>query len=155
MKQFTFQTNSVLETKRLAEALGKRLTLPAVVAVTGRLGAGKTHFIKGLGQSLGLDPDKICSATFVIIAEYGSEKRLIHIDAYRLGSPQELQAIGWYELLEEQNVLIAVEWADKIVPLLPADRIDIQIDIISDEQRKITITANDCRGEACLALLKP
>ena len=126
---------------RLAEALGRRLTLPAVVAVTGRLGAGKTYFIKGLGESLGLNPDKICSATFVIIAEYGTKKRLIHIDAYRLSSPHELQAVGWYEFLEEKNVLIAVEWADKIESLLPTQRIEVKIDIISDKKRNIEIIA--------------
>ncbi len=137
--EMTVQTDSVAQTRQLAASLAKHVRLPAVVALSGQLGAGKTHFIKGLGEGLGLNPDKICSATFVLIAEYGEHPRLVHIDAYRLDKPQELENIGWYELLEEPDVMIAVEWAERIAPVLPAERIDIQIEILDDHRRQFTI----------------
>jgi len=132
----TIQTDSVAQTRQLAALLARRLTLPAVIALSGQLGAGKTHFIKGLGEGLGLNPDKICSATFVLIAEYGEEPRLVHIDAYRLNKPEELEHIGWSELLEEPDTLIAVEWAEKIAPILPPERLDIRIEIVDDHRRR-------------------
>ncbi|MFA5866324.1 MAG: tRNA (adenosine(37)-N6)-threonylcarbamoyltransferase complex ATPase subunit type 1 TsaE [Phycisphaerae bacterium] len=150
MTTFIRQTDSVAQTQQLASSLAKHLTLPAVLAISGQLGAGKTHFIKGLGQGLGIDPQKICSATFVIIAEYGQEKRLIHIDAYRLSNPNELESIGWYELLDQPNTLLAVEWAEKITPLLPSQRLDIQIDILDDHRRKFTFTPHGQLYESAL-----
>jgi tRNA threonylcarbamoyladenosine biosynthesis protein TsaE len=137
----TIQTQTVEQTRRLACDLVKKLPRPAVVALSGQLGAGKTQFIKGLGQGLGLDPQKICSATFVLIAEYGDESQLVHIDAYRFEKPEELENIGWYELLEQPETVIAIEWADKVAPILPAERLNVTIEIIDDVRRKITFTA--------------
>ena len=148
-KKITSQ--SVEQTQQLAAALADRLSRPALLAISGRLGAGKTHFIKGLGPPLGIDPRNICSATFVIMAEYGREKRLVHVDAYRLKTPGELENIGWYELLERPDVLIAVEWADKITPLLPPHRLDIRIDILDDHRRNFVFTP---RGPVYKSALK-
>jgi len=148
---FTVQTDSVDQTRTLACALAEHLTLPVVFAISGQLGAGKTHFIKGLGQGIGLDPKKICSATFVLIAEYGREKRLVHIDAYRLDRHEDLENIGWYELLEDQNAILAIEWAEKIAPILPTNRINLHIDIINDHRRKLTFSTD---SPACAQTLR-
>jgi tRNA threonylcarbamoyladenosine biosynthesis protein TsaE len=139
MTEVTLQTETVDQTRRLAAAVARRLARPAVVALSGRLGAGKTQFIKGLGAGLGLDPDRICSATFVLIAEYHDPHHLVHIDAYRLSRPEDLENIGWYELLEEPDTLIAVEWAEKIRPLLPLERLDVRIDILDDHRRALVL----------------
>lgn len=145
MTELVLQTETVDETRQFAAALAGRLPRPAVVALSGQLGAGKTQFIKGLGQGLGFDPAKICSATFVLIAEYEGDHRLVHIDAYRLTRPEDLETIGWHELIEEPDTLIAVEWAEKIEPLLPPDRLDVRIEILDDHRRRIRLAP---RGQA-------
>jgi tRNA threonylcarbamoyladenosine biosynthesis protein TsaE len=151
MSEIILQTESVDQTRDLAARIAKHLPRPTVVALSGQLGAGKTHFIKGLGQGLGLDPRKICSATFVLIAEYGEEPKLIHIDAYRIDEPEELEDIGWYELIDEPDALIAVEWAEKIQPILPTDRLDIQIEILDDHRRQFTLRPTGPNCETALS----
>ncbi len=141
MSTLTLQTESVEETRKAARVLAGMLSLPAVVALSGQLGAGKTQFVKGLGEGLGLDPQKICSATFVLIAEYGEEPRLVHIDAYRLGKPEELENIGFQELVEDPHTLVAIEWAEKIAALLPPDHLNVHLEILDDHRRRITLTA--------------
>jgi tRNA threonylcarbamoyladenosine biosynthesis protein TsaE len=136
----TIITSSIEETFELARKLASVLPRPSVIALSGQLGAGKTHFIKGLGLGLGLNPAKVCSATFVLIAEYGDAPKLVHIDAYRFNDPHELEDIGWYELLEEPDTLIAVEWADKITTILPGERVDVLIEILDDHRRKFTLS---------------
>lgn len=149
----TIQTQTVEQTRQLACELAKRLPLPAVIALSGQLGAGKTQFIKGLGQGLGLDPQKICSATFVLIAEYGEERPLVHIDAYRFERPEELENIGWYELLEQPETLIAIEWADKVESILPAERLTVRIAILDDHRREITFLAEGQPYESAIESL--
>jgi tRNA threonylcarbamoyladenosine biosynthesis protein TsaE len=152
MFEITLQTESVNDTRKMACGLAKGLSLPAVIALSGQLGAGKTQFVKGLGQGLGLDPQKICSATFVLIAEYGEEPRLVHIDAYRLGRPEELENIGFQELVEDPHTLVAIEWAEKIAPLLPPDHLSVHLEILDDHRRRITITAGE-KGEKYTTVL--
>ena len=146
----TIETQTVEQTRRLACDLVKKLKRPAVVALSGQLGAGKTQFIKGLGEGLGLDPQKICSATFVLIAEYGEDRQLVHIDAYRFDKPEELENIGWYELLDQPQTVIAIEWADKVQDILPPEHLNVQIEILDDHRRQITLTA---RGQSYLSAL--
>jgi tRNA threonylcarbamoyladenosine biosynthesis protein TsaE len=147
----TIITNNVDETIELARKLASVLPRPAVIALSGQLGAGKTHFIKGLGLGLGINPAKVCSATFVLIAEYGEAPKLVHIDAYRFNDPHELEDIGWYELLEEPDTLIAVEWAGKITSILPAERLDVTIEILDDHRREFILSPI---GPQCIAAVE-
>ncbi len=100
-----------------------------MVALEGPLGAGKTVFVKGLGEGLGLDPAGIASPTFVIASEYPARDglRLAHVDLYRVESRAELESAGFLDLLEP-GALLAVEWADRIPEALPADRLAIRIE---------------------------
>ena len=155
MNAITVTTRSVEETQQLAALLARAIPRPALLALTGRLGAGKTHFIKGLGPPLGIDPTQICSPTFVLITEHGPEDgpRLVHIDAYRLNSPDELDAVGFTELLDLPDAIIAVEWAEKIATILPADRLDITIDINDNHSRTFTLTPHGQKYQAALQSL--
>ena len=141
MVEFILETNSAEATRRVGSRLAAELGRPAVVALSGQLGAGKTQFVKGLGQGLGLDPARICSATFVLIAEYGEQPRLVHIDAYRLSKPEELENIGFEELVTEADTLVAIEWSEKILPLLPADHVAVHLEILDDHRRRISLRA--------------
>jgi len=119
-----FITQSPQQTIKLANKLGKYLLPGTVLALQGDLGAGKTHFVKGLAQTLGIK-ENITSPTFVVLKKYKLNsvrhqiKYLIHIDCYRLNSTDELLVLGWKELVSDSANLIVVEWADKIKPVLP------------------------------------
>ncbi len=90
-----------------------------VLALTGDLGAGKTHFVKGLAAGLDV-PGDVTSPTFTLIHEYlGGRLPLFHFDLYRLESEEELLRIGFDEYLDAPGV-VALEWADKFPALLPA-----------------------------------
>jgi tRNA threonylcarbamoyladenosine biosynthesis protein TsaE len=89
-----------------------------VLALTGDLGAGKTHFVKGLAAGLGGDI-AVTSPTFTLVHEYPCERQpLFHFDFYRLETAREVLQLGFDDYLEESGVIV-VEWADKFRELLP------------------------------------
>jgi tRNA threonylcarbamoyladenosine biosynthesis protein TsaE len=110
----------------LARSLDERGLL---VALAGPLGAGKTVFVKGLAEGLGIDPARVASPSFVIASEYEapSGARLAHLDLYRVESAGELEAAGFLDLLEP-GALVAVEWADRFPEALPADRLELRLE---------------------------
>ena len=96
-----------------------KLEAGSVIALCGDLGAGKTHFVKGLAAGLGAAAD-VTSPTFTLIHEYlGGRLPLFHFDLYRLESEDELLRIGFDEYVDAGGAL-ALEWADKFPALLPA-----------------------------------
>jgi tRNA threonylcarbamoyladenosine biosynthesis protein TsaE len=105
-------------------ALGRRFGEGAApgtnLALCGDLGAGKTHFVKGLAAGLGC-PAPVTSPTFSILHEYaGGRLPVFHFDFYRLASPGEVLGVGWDEYLDAGGVVV-VEWAEKFPLLLPAE----------------------------------
>lgn len=118
-------------------------TRATVVALCGDLGAGKTTFAQGVAKALGVEED-VTSPTFVIEKIYTLKSRnfarLIHIDAYRLESPHELEVLGFRELLQDPSNLILVEWPEKAGNLIPEDAIKLRFDIHGDERN---ISIND------------
>jgi tRNA threonylcarbamoyladenosine biosynthesis protein TsaE len=103
-----------------------------VIALIGPLGAGKTAFVKALAAGLGIDPAAVASPTFVIASEYAApERRLAHVDLYRVESEAELDAVGFPDLLEP-GAVVAVEWADRFPGALPADRLELRIERHAD-----------------------
>jgi len=134
-------TASPEETEAAGEGLGRTLAPGAVVALTGELGSGKTCFVRGLVRGLG-GTVRATSPTFVLVNEYRGRVPVHHVDAYRTGSLAELQDIGLPELFGGDGVTV-VEWADKLLPLLPADAIHVRIEGLGDEPRRITIVHPD------------
>ncbi|MCL4198613.1 MAG: tRNA (adenosine(37)-N6)-threonylcarbamoyltransferase complex ATPase subunit type 1 TsaE [Phycisphaerales bacterium] len=139
-------SHSADETMRIAADLAQRLRGGAFLALHGDLGAGKTCFVRGLARGLGIDPRAVSSPTFVIMHEYESaaahEPRvLIHVDAYRLKGAAELEGIGWEELLDRRDAVIALEWPERIGDALPPDRIDVAIEHRGGDKRFIRIEA--------------
>jgi len=135
------------QSRRLAAALARNLRPGDLVALEGELGAGKTCFVRGMAEGLGLDPAQVSSPTFVIAHEYEPPKAsegaaaLIHIDAYRLQGGDELEAIGWSEIMERGDAIIALEWPARVADVLPRERIDVRLEHAGDDARAITITA--------------
>jgi len=133
----TLTSRSPAETQALGERLGARLAPGAVVACTGLLGAGKTCFLQGLARGLGVTTD-VTSPTFVLINQYRGRLPLYHFDAYRTGSLTELVDLGLEEMLDGDGVTV-IEWADKLLPLLPARTIRVHLSGLGDEPREIVI----------------
>lgn len=135
-----YRSNSPGETEALGAALAKLLWPGAVVAFTGDLGAGKTAFVRGMAQGLGV-AGRVTSPTFTIVNEYdGGRLPLFHFDMYRLGSADELFEIGWEDYLGRGGVC-AVEWSENVAEALEGDcvRVDIRRGA-NDGQRFITMT---------------
>jgi tRNA threonylcarbamoyladenosine biosynthesis protein TsaE len=133
----TFRSHAPAETQAIGERLGARLQPGAVVACTGELGAGKTCFLQGLARGLGVT-GPVTSPTFVLVNQYRGRLPVYHLDAYRTGSLTELVDLGLEEMLHGDGVTV-IEWADKLLPLLPARTIRVHLSGLGDEPREITI----------------
>lgn len=118
-----------------------------VVTLSGELGAGKTTFVQAVAKALGV-AESVTSPTFVLEKIYQLEGRefshLIHIDAYRLKGAQELEALGWKELLADTGNLIVLEWPERVAETIPEDAIRIRFDIHGDER---TISINGSKED--------
>ena len=126
------------ETMALAGELAGQLEDRAVLALRGDLGSGKTCFVRGLAHALGVR-DTVNSPTFTIVNEYRGRRLLYHVDLYRIGSPEEVLAFGFDELLDAPAV-IAVEWAERAGDLIPDDAIDITLRCLdTPDEREIRI----------------
>ena len=137
MSRQTFASRDPAETQAIGERLGARLTPGAVIACTGELGAGKTCFLQGLARGLGVTSG-VTSPTFVLVNQYRGRMPIYHHDAYRTGSLTELVDLGLEEMLHGDGVTV-IEWADKLLPLLPARTIHVHLQGLGDEPREITI----------------
>jgi tRNA threonylcarbamoyladenosine biosynthesis protein TsaE len=142
-------TNSEQETIDLAIEFASTLLANDVILLDGELGAGKTCFVRGLCEGLGGDPTQVNSPTFVIMQEYEVDGgiRLVHIDAYRLSGTEELDTIGWDELLSDPLTIIAIEWPSKITDALPEHAITVSIEHLKEHERSLTIDQSSSSGD--------
>lgn len=109
----TLVTHSETETSAVGNELARSLTAGSVVLLSGDLGAGKTAFVRGLAEGLGIDPELVSSPTFTLIQEYrGGRLPLHHVDLYRLQSI-EVDDLGLEELTLDGGVT-AIEWPDRL-----------------------------------------
>ena len=133
-----FRSKSVEETIRAGSEFGKQLSAGDVVCLTGDLGAGKTHFVKGVASHFGVDPNKVHSPTYTLINEYHGDTLVYHFDCYRLEHEEEALEIGAEEYFYGDGVCL-VEWPEKIGSLIPDDAIWIKISHLSGTEREIHI----------------
>jgi len=138
---------------RFAHQVLPKQSEATVVTLSGDLGAGKTTFVQGVARALGIQ-ENVTSPTFVIEKIYnlsihppaGGFARLIHIDAYRLESEDELKVLGFSELLQDATNLILIEWPEKIPTLIPKSALKIRFDI-ADDGRIITTNGQGEKGK--------
>ena len=141
--QCTFITHSASETRHLGESMGALLQPPMVLALHGDLGAGKTTLTQGIAAGLGIS-QRVTSPTFTLVNQYplSNHWHLIHIDSYRLNQG-EAETIGLDEILDDEQAIVIIEWAERVAELLPAERVDIHLTTEQDTQsRKIIISAS-------------
>lgn len=123
-----YLTKSPAETKSLAAKIAKHLKGSEVLGLIGELGSGKTVFIQGLAEALGVRKT-VNSPTFILMKIYDLRKaiddirQLVHVDAYRINNYRELLDIGLGEYLNKKNNLVVIEWADKVKKILPKNSI--------------------------------
>ena len=123
-------TRSVRETQDFAREVAAAFGPGAVYALRGDLGAGKTCFVQGLCEGLGIRA-AVASPTFAIAHEYCDEaagRRLVHLDLYRLSGPDELDTIGWDDYLDSGDPM-AVEWPERAAGRLPPGAVRVRIAI--------------------------
>ena len=138
MKARTFQTQSEEETIALGEKLAAELPSKAIVLLIGDLGAGKTTLAKGVAKGLGAaQPEEVTSPTFTLIHEYSP--RLYHIDLYRLDSADQVGTLGLDEIFD-RNAVVLIEWGERFPALMPNDRIEIRLETIDENKRRIAIS---------------
>ena len=130
-------THSEEETMAVARQLAASLSAGDVLLLSGDLGAGKTAFVRGLAQGLGIDENEVSSPTFTLVHEYrGGRLRLHHVDLYRLDRAAT-DDLGLDELGVADGIL-AIEWPDRLTHQLPGARA-IDINIVDDTTRQIRI----------------
>jgi len=130
-------TASEEETQAVARELSATLRAGDVVLLSGDLGAGKTTFVRGLAEGLGIDPREVSSPTFTLVHEYrGNGLTLYHADLYRLESTAT-DDLGLEEIGVKDGVL-AIEWPDRLSHELPGATV-VRLEVVNDSSRRITI----------------
>ena len=118
---------SAAGTRDLAAALAELVRPGDIVLLAGDLGAGKTAFAQGFGRALGVD-ETITSPTFTLVNRYDGRLPFYHLDVYRLNRLDEVADLGLAEFLDEGGVML-IEWGDTITPVLPADFLEVRIEL--------------------------
>ena len=136
-------TRSAKETIKLAKDFAQKLKGREVIGLIGDLGSGKTTFTKGIAEGLGIK-ELITSPTFVILKQYDGriENRkieVIHIDAYRAETPDDIKSVGIEDYFGRDDVVVVVEWAEKVKEILPKSTIYIEFKYRYKDEREISI----------------
>ncbi len=138
----------------MARALGAAVGREGLLlGLVGPLGAGKTVFVQGLAEGLGIDPTQVASPTFVIASQHPGPRILVHADLYRIEDAGELEAAGWHDWLAPGTVL-AVEWSDRFPEVFPEDRLEVSLARSSpgeETERRIALGAGGPVSRGVLA----
>ncbi len=137
----TLFTSSPNETEELGYIFGNCLKPNAKVALIGDLATGKTCFVKGIVKEL-CGNCWVHSPTFTIINQYGTPPKIIHLDCYRIQDEREVIDMGSEEWLSD-NLVCLIEWADRIIRIIPEDAIFMYFYHIENDKRKIDIYHSD------------
>lgn len=132
-------SHNLEDTAKIADELSTILPQTGVIAFIGEIGAGKTTFIKSFLEAKGVNKDKVKSPTYNYIRKYENSPEIYHLDLYRIEPEDELIEKEIEELLTNQNCLILVEWADKILDLLPPQSTKIYFEYIDQNSRSIKL----------------
>lgn len=148
-----FILKDVEETVVLGEKLGTFVQRGQVIGLIGELGAGKTTLVKAIAHGLGVNDDVIVSSpSYTLVNEYDGRFPLYHFDLYRLEGAHDIHDLGYDEYLEGEGVSL-IEWADIAPELLPKEHLEIRIEIISDNERKMILQAKGKDSERILERL--
>lgn len=135
-----FKTHSAEETIALGRKLAADLAPPKLVVLRGDLGAGKTTLVKGIVEGINAsDSKEVTSPTFTLVHEYRSrDVDIYHIDLYRVETQRELETLGMDDLLSARSLLL-IEWGEKFERFRRERDVEIAIERVGENQRKITL----------------
>jgi tRNA threonylcarbamoyladenosine biosynthesis protein TsaE len=141
-------TKNAAETKRVACEFANTLnpTSPGawqakVIALTGDLGSGKTTFMQGFAEGLGIT-SRLISPTFILMRQYPIQQgKLYHLDVYRLdkNASEEAKDLGLLEIISDHSNIVVIEWAEKIKDILPEDTQWINFEYVEGNRRRIIV----------------
>ena len=126
-------TDNAEQTSALGEQFAKSLKKGAVVLLKGEMGAGKTVFVKGVAKALGIT-ERITSPTYAYMNDYDGV--LYHYDCYRLSSGEDAEGLGLTDYFYADGICI-IEWSENIADVLPQNCIEVKIEKIGENQRRI------------------
>lgn len=150
----TVISTSPAETRRLGIWVGRHLNPGDVVCLTGEMGAGKTVFVRGVAEGLGVSRGRgVRSPTFTLVHEYLGRHLLYHLDLYRLRGEEELEGIGWEEILYGEGVTV-IEAAEKMAQKLPEERLDVVFDRKGLMRRQLLIVGYGRRFQGLVNALE-
>ncbi len=131
-------TRSAEQMRALASEFAPLLPTDTVLALHGDMGVGKTTFVQGLAQGLGVT-DHVTSPTYTIFTLHrGGKSLLVHLDAYRLESEHQIDALMLEDFLTSPWIL-AVEWPEKIASWIPAEAWHLDLVITPDEAHTVSL----------------
>ena len=127
------------ELREWGENLGRSISPPLLITLTGELGAGKTTLAQAICLGYGVQ-DEITSPTYALVQEHSAPRSAVfHIDLYRVESSNELTNLGWDDIIVSRS-LILVEWPERAGPRLPEDHLSIDLDYVpGDPMRRILL----------------
>jgi tRNA threonylcarbamoyladenosine biosynthesis protein TsaE len=143
-----FITKTPSQTKKLGEILAKEILKSnfknsVILALKGDLGGGKTTFLQGFAEGLGIK-EKILSPTFIILKKFqipnSKYKYFYHFDCYRIEKSKEVLKLGFKKLISNPKNIVAIEWADKIRKIVPKNSLKIDFKFINKNNRKINVS---------------
>lgn len=143
-----FTSSSPEQTVRLGIRLGELLRVGDLLCLQGELGAGKTALARGVGRGWGATA-RVTSPTFTLVNQYPRPHDgavLYHVDCYRLEKPAAIATVGLEELFDDQGAVM-VEWPERILPLLPEERLWIFLKYVNETRRSLRLSATGERAE--------
>jgi len=140
LNTLTLTLASLEDTALLGKLLAAGAPDGTTIGLTGTLGAGKTLLVQAIATASGVRAGSVTSPTYVLCHAYRGDRLIYHIDAYRLADSDEFLELGVDEMFES-SALTLVEWADRVSELLPRERISIDLQITSPEERLAIIRA--------------
>lgn len=152
MTEYTIRSDSPKATFGLGKVIGEKLPAGAVIALIGELGCGKTVLTRGICDGLGVPLRQVNSPTFILVNEYKGRMPVFHMDMYQLSTAADAVELGVIDYLNRaMSGVMIVEWAERILPILPEDLLRVYLRIISEYERLVEISAG---GEKSGRLLR-
>jgi tRNA threonylcarbamoyladenosine biosynthesis protein TsaE len=140
--EYLFISNSPAATSALGKKIGGLLEAGTIVALIGELGCGKTLLTRGICVGLGVPLRQVNSPSFVLVNEYRGHLPVFHLDLYRIGGEADGVELGVADYLRRAvSGVIIIEWAEKILPLLPVGLLKVEFEILSARKRSITFSS--------------
>ena len=140
MESYKILSNSPAVTFNFGKRVGGRLQPGSILALMGELGCGKTLFTRGICAGLDVPLRQVNSPTFVLANEYRGRLPVFHMDLYRIGGIAEVFEIGMLDYLSRaESGVIIVEWAEKVLSLLPDNYLKVEFEVLSASRRRLEL----------------